>query len=416
MSLSNKILLSFVVDNGCFRLFNSSENDSLDEKTSALAGINLKQIVDHLTGPKKPINDPKALQDGVFTVQLTRNELGYLLQFEDIPCLASCPIKLNEKYVQTLSGFSTKAPAAATKLPDPKKLDLEDDWVLVASSDSSNITLPPGINNPGNDCFMNAVFQIIMHDDLLRAAIVETYQNDPSPKAQALIEAINRYALRETISTNALRQFMPKGFQNGQQDASEFLSLLLNSVSVEKHGALYAKLTTTNEWEKKGWFGMVSDTKKTSVTANEFLIPIQIPKTNHLLNGTNLIQSHFAKKRHQGENYKDELSGKIYSPGHVQLTLENTPRRLVFSLNRFDDSGKINSPVEMPEIVEMQGNRYALSKIIMHHGETMGNGHYTALLRYEAGRWIHADDKTVRAVNRTTQDQKDGYIYFYELS
>ena len=191
MSLSNKILLSFVVDNGCFRLFNSSENDSLDEKTSALAGINLKQIVDHLTGPKKPINDPKALQDGVCTVQLTRNELGYILQFEDIPCLASCPIKLNEKYVKTLSGFSTKAPAAAAKLPDPKKLDLEDDWVLVASSDSAKIILSPGINNPGNDCFMNAVFQVIMHDDLLRAAIVETYQNDPSPKAQALINFVN---------------------------------------------------------------------------------------------------------------------------------------------------------------------------------------------------------------------------------
>jgi len=274
--------------------------------------------------------------------------------------------------------------------------------------------LPPGITNTGTDCFMNAVFQVIMHDDMLREALVDTYQNDPSLKAQALIGAINQYALGETISTQGLRQFMPKGFQNGQQDASEFLACLLNSVSVEQHDELYAKLTTTNQWEKKGWFGMVSETKTTSMTTSEFLIPIQIPKTNKMINGTDLIQNHFAKNPHRGEDYKDAESGKIYSPGHVQLTIENNPERLVFSLNRFDDSGKIHSSVKMPEIVEVCGSRYALKKVIMHHGKTMGSGHYTALIRNEAGQWLHANDTSVLEVNRAAQDLQDGYIYFYE--
>ncbi len=414
MSLNNNISLSFVIDNGCFRLFNSSENDSIDEKTSLQAGVNLKQIVDRLTGPKRPIKNPQVLQDGICTIQITHTEEGYILKFEDIQCLESHPIKLNEKYVKFLSGVSTKAPVIVPNLPAPKQLDLEDDWVLVPSAEPSQVTLPPGIKNTGTDCFMNAVFQIIMHDDLLRAALVDTYQNDPSPKAQALIAAINHYALGETISTKELRQFMPKGFQNGQQDASEFLAFLLNSVSVERHGELYAKLITTNEWEKKGWFGMVSETKTTSITSSEFLIPLQIPKTDKIINGTDLIQNHFAKKRHQGENYKDEASGKIYSPGHVQLTIENNPERLVFSLNRFDASGKIHSSVEMPEIVEVCGKIYALNKVIMHHGKTMGNGHYTTLMQNEAGHWLHADDTTVFPVNRTSQDLSDGYIYFYE--
>ncbi len=381
----SSISLSFIIDNGHFHLLSSSENDSLDGKVSEVAGEKLKQIIDYLSRPEGPIKNSQVLQNGV-CVELTPEKDNYFLIFKDIQCLANRHIILNPEFVKKLSGT-------------PEKNEL-DDWVLIP-------TIPPGIQNPTKtDCFMNAVFQVVMSDDLLKKALIDTYKNDRSLKAQALMAAINGYAARQTISTATLRQFMPQGVQKGQQDASEFLDALLQPVRPQNHSALYTPLTTTYKYLQ------VDMPYERSETNPAFLIPIKLDNTNETIDGTALIKKHFEEKP-----FAEKAEG---NPDFEQLSVEGTPNRLVFSLNRFfyepsGERGKINSKVQMPEIVVINGASYALKKVILHHGKSMSSGHYTTLMQNETGQWLHADDKNVLTVNKTSQDLEAGYIYFYEL-
>ncbi len=410
MSLSNSIALSFTVDNGCFRLVSSSENTAgLDEKISAKSGISFKQVADAF----KTYN---LSQCDFISVKLTPKDNAYFMTFDNIPGLAQDSIKLNEAFVKTISGCSPTPPAIA--VPSPSKKGSVDGQVMIPASKADKKDLAPAtlgiLNNTTHvDCFMNAVMQVIMHNQLLRGILIDTYQHDDSPRAQALMAAINLYAAGETITTTALRAFMPRKVQQGQQDAHEFLSALLNAVNIRNHPELYAKVKTTYTWERKEGFifSKVVESVNTSHEAPELVIPLHLPKT--AITGDALIQDLFAKRSHAGENYRQEQTGKLFSPGQVQVSLENQPPQLVFLLNRFTFAGKVLSPISMPDTVIINGGKYTLKQIVMHHGRTMQSGHYTALLRDEQGGWTHANDTTI-TLNTKRSDLTDGYIYFYE--
>lgn len=415
MSLNSSISLSFTVDKGCFRLATSSVNPDLDEKISAKAGINFKQIADNF----KATHDLS--KHDCISVTLTPKDNDYILAFKDIPDLAQNTIKLSAAFVKAISGTrpnpapASPPPTAITPPPKPSK-DL-DDWVMLPSSKSMK-TIGILNNTTRVDCFMNAVMQVIMHNPLLKKTLTETYGNDNSPKAQSLMAAIKDYDDGKMVTTTALREFMPQSVQKGQQDANEFLNIILNGVDNQKHPDLFAKVKTAYTWERKEGFifSKVVESINTSAQSPELVIPLHLPsQVTTVINGEALIKGHFSQKKHAGDNYIDRVTGKSFSPGLVQVSLENQPPQLVFSLNRFTRYSKVTSAIQMPDNLTINSAKYTLKQIVMHHGQTMGGGHYTALLKDEQGGWTHADDTRITP-NAKRSDLTDGYLYFYERS
>lgn len=256
---------------------------------------------------------------------------------------------------------------------------------------------------------MNAMIQVIVHDNLIRDAVLKTHATGPITST-VLTRVIKNYEQGE--STYPLRNFMPMGRQIGQQDTAEFLDCLMQRYNHNDFPNLFPILVTTYHWEKRSWggWGAVTDTKKTSDREPLIYIPLEITKAS----GQALIDQHFAHKKHEGDNYKDAATKVEYSPGQVQLQIEGAPQRIIFMLKRFTATSKINTPVDMPEVLDINQHVYALKKIVQHHGVTRIDGHFTALIQKDE-RWIRADDARIYVEKDPTSARQNGYIYFYEL-
>lgn len=269
--------------------------------------------------------------------------------------------------------------------------------------------------NRGADCFMNATLQVILHDDLLKAALYQRFKEavDSTPAMVAFCRVVEFFNEGKTVSTYDLRKFMPDSNQYGQQDAYEFLQQILNYLTPGDHPGLFFPVTTINFWEQKGENGEVISTKETRVTAKEFNSIVQIPDSYKRISGQELIAKHFSKQEIKGDEWVCEENQITYHPAHQQLSFEQPPPRLVFVLKRFGWDRKISTHVDMPEKLVVQGKNYSLKKIIMHHGYSMMSGHYTARLHLD-GKWVEANDRTIRDSTDIDYVRQNGYIYFYE--
>lgn len=96
------------------------------------------------------------------------------------------------------------------------------------------------------------------------------------------------------------------------------------------------------------------------------------------------------------------------------------PRVLCFSLQRFKYSSELEkqaAPVTIPQDLSFQTINqkadYKLTSMALHHGNGVGNGHYTALI---PGPGIFIDDDRLYKVNNTLEileSNRDVYLLFY---
>ena len=388
----NTISLSFKMQKGSLQLESSSVNTALDEKTSKVAGRNLKFIIDKHQNPLP--------NEGESILAEATDENGSFEVALFLPNNSTISVQLNHKFMQALSG--SKQPLAAAK-------SIDDDFVMIPEKPQENSTRVLGLNNTtGTDCFMNAMIQAIVHDDLIKNAILKSHKTRNNYQTAMTCHVLEKYP----TATLPLRNFMPKDRQNGQQDTAEFLDSLMQPYNHNDSPELFPVLVTTYHWVKRSWggWGTVTNQKTTSDREPMIYIPLEITQES----GQRLINQYFTLKKHEGEKYKDAVTGIEYSPGQVQLQIEGAPKRIIFMLKRFTATQKNNSLIDMPESIEINDHFYALKKIVQHHGETRQFGHYTALIQKE-DQWIRADDTSVYEEKDPTSARQNGYIYFYEL-
>lgn len=384
------ITLTFSVKNGAPLLSSSSVNRSPEEKTSRVAGANLKKVID---GLKESLKEGSPIH---VEAQMTPDKENYTTTV--FTQNGAYTVLLTKKFVQFLSGAQ---PAPTDQLAQP--------WVVMnavatAPSHGSRVC---GLFNQGTDCFMNAIFQVIMHDNRLKAAVLNSYGN--TQMGDLVRHAVDSYE-RGTTSTYTLRQLLPPMQQDGQQDAAEFFDSIMKPFDHKKDPTLLPIVTTSYHWEIKGWLGSVAESKTTSQKQPMLYIPLEIEGNS----GQKMIDKYFTPQAHDGDKYKDKETGKVYSPGCVQLQIEGKPERLIFQLKRFTENYKITRPVDMPEILTVNGTLYALGKIVRHHGESQEGGHYTSVIQIE-DKWMKADDRTITSVKDPKEYRQNGYLYFYEL-
>lgn len=96
------------------------------------------------------------------------------------------------------------------------------------------------------------------------------------------------------------------------------------------------------------------------------------------------------------------------------------PELLMLSLSRFEFDifgSKIRKDVIVNETIELFDQKYTLSSLIIHSGNNLEFGHYTALVKYPNNKWYLCDDTTIsvekQLLIKNNHTNKDVYLLFY---
>eukprot|EP00754_Rhynchopus_humris_P041307 Rhum_TRINITY_DN24894_c0_g1::Rhum_TRINITY_DN24894_c0_g1_i1::g.180422::m.180422/K11841/USP10, UBP3; ubiquitin carboxyl-terminal hydrolase 10 len=319
-----------------------------------------------------------------------------------------------------------------------------------------------GLVNRGNTCYQNALVQGL----LSTPAFLNMAKGLPAPgkdmEAFPVMRALRKivYDCRPGASSSgdaiellhaivSQKQYAKSITLGRQQDACEYLVLLLDALSAEmKQLAPQAK--APKQEKEDGWqtvdpsgktrgvehhtgteadgcavqqiFGgrmssrLARRGEKPSVTLQPFtVLPLDVTSDAHT-SIENFLLSHTAPQTVELANG---------SSATKQESFAVLPQALCVCLKLwFDPSTKsrIAQKMQLDELLTIHGSsvtsrkkhEYALTAVVCHKGAEMTSGHYTAVVR-KNGQWFHVDDTEVRKLPAYSSQSADPYILFYSL-
>ncbi|KAI6182008.1 Ubiquitin carboxyl-terminal hydrolase 42, protein [Aphelenchoides fujianensis] len=340
---------------------------------------------------------------------------------------------------------------APIRSPNPlleRKRQLRDEDELYAfswtSSDFSRILKNhgPGLQNIGNDCFMNSVLQFFLHTPQLVRYVRTSKSNHPCSTV-CMHCALNTHVenvLRGmgTISPKVIRQVVNAQFPNriphNQEDAHEMLLFMLGKLepplpkkkAVRENGdsnqppplseidrifggKMKSSLTCGQCGSRRGHPEMVRELNL-SFPLNSGYAPCAL---------TDMLKHFFASERMTG--YKCENCHQVGTTRRWFIL--QAPNVLIIQLKRFrPNSSKLQNEVQVPlylDLGEFASNKaqqpasYRLYGFISHYGSSIHSGHYVATMRGFNDKWYEFDDSTVSDRRGGPYCGKDPYILFY---
>ncbi|GKT44916.1 putative ubiquitin carboxyl-terminal hydrolase 8 [Colletotrichum spaethianum] len=352
---------------------------------------------------------------------------------------------------------------------------------------------PRGLINTGNMCYMNSVLQVLLFCapfynflDQVSKRAVHKFKSD-TPVIDAMIMFMREFRvidatdsvekLRRKLKSEQLEQygesfipeFVYKAIQplpafasmrrGHQQDAQEFLGLILNAIDEECAQAMSAGGFTNGSAEARptssaasavesndgadGWFevgsrqravetrssGASSTTPITRLFSGQYRSELRRPGVKDSVT-TEPFQSlqldigapyiHNVVDAIKGLTVPERLQGDA-TPMTKQTLIETLPPILILHLKRFkfDTEGttkigkKVGYPLDLQLPAEVLSKRrrnalvaegapmpkYRLIGVVYHHGKQANGGHYTVdVRRQDDNEWIRLDDTVIRRV------------------
>ncbi|KZL65755.1 ubiquitin thiolesterase [Colletotrichum tofieldiae] len=352
---------------------------------------------------------------------------------------------------------------------------------------------PRGLINTGNMCYMNSVLQVLLFCapfynflDQVSKRAVHKFKSD-TPVIDAMIMFMREFRvidatdtvenLRRKLKSEQLEQygesfipeFVYKAIQplpafasmrrGHQQDAQEFLGLILNAIDEECAQVMSAGGVTNGSAETRptssaasvvesndgadGWFevgsrqravetrssGASSTTPITRLFSGQYRSELRRPGVKDSVT-TEPFQSlqldigapyiHNVVDAIKGLTVPERLQGDA-APMTKQTLIETLPPILILHLKRFkfDTEGttkigkKVGYPLDLQLPAEVLSKRrrnalvaegaampkYRLIGVVYHHGKQANGGHYTVdVRRQDDNEWIRLDDTVIRRV------------------
>ncbi|MBX9744556.1 MAG: ubiquitin carboxyl-terminal hydrolase [Chlamydiales bacterium] len=259
-----------------------------------------------------------------------------------------------------------------------------------------------GLYNSGNDCFLNALFQVILLGD----SYVQRVLSERFPLIENLIEA---YKENIPLSTRMLRDLLmeidPRGtWLEGQHDPQEALAQLLGSFQHVLCNQ-FVQRAAAQRVEKEPYVG----------EGIPLSFPLAPPESGKI-SFEDLLMIYF-----EGDPL-DSLRGQVL----FDQPLEN----LVFFIKAFDSRGnKIHTPVEVPEMLDLAPHyfglkqeakiAYELTDFIEHVGQTPHSGHYIAYVSRRDGqgnkRYFRCNDSVVEEIQQGQFLEKAKISYMHSF-
>lgn len=331
-------------------------------------------------------------------------------------------------------------------------------------------TVPRGLVNLGNTCFMNSILQLLAAT--LQRFKIKIGTKSSSPFLNCLMFYLEEiYNPKNTFKSPNWPSVNPKEFLNllkkkdqifcqmRQQDSYDFLNLLFKYLEPESpqynlfSGHFVSKITCGGCYfvsPKRELFTEISlhFPKIETSTRNKCENDQNEPKASSNLSTEELMLSMFEKEPMLGvEGYRCELCSPNQPDPHrqdssKQLLLDpQLPPFLILHLKRFQtifvpnsrtesETVKIDTLVEISEIIHIPNNcidstdvmgiQYKLYGYIIHIGSSLTFGHYTAVVQASSeddDSWVYISDTSVTKISRT--EALDGkshspYMLFYQ--
>lgn len=303
-----------------------------------------------------------------------------------------------------------------------------------------------GLLNLGSTCFMNCIFQALIHTPLLhRYFISERHECSPKMSARCLVCEISRLfqefysGAKGPISLHRLLHLIWNharhlaGYE--QQDAHEFF---IATLDILHHHCKNAQTASEKDKDKRDGLATNNPTKCSCIIDQIFTGRLQSDVVCQSCQGVSttidpfwdisldlgevqqgcgppksLIDclERFTRAEHLGSSAKIKCSScKTYQESTKQLSMRTLPIVASFHLKRFEHSSSVNkkistfisfpseldmTPFMAQRIDDRSGDcRYSLYAVINHIG-SLDIGHYTAYVRHHKDVWVKCDDHII---------------------
>jgi ubiquitin carboxyl-terminal hydrolase 36/42 len=294
---------------------------------------------------------------------------------------------------------------------------------LVEGGEVESTTLPCGLVNLGNSCFINATLQALLHVPAIRVQLAhaQTCALGFCPvKELALLRASG--GGRRSVSPAAFfDQLWPRGSarsQNGvlgsdelrkgkQGCAAEFLVKLLDCLD---------SAACTNG---KSMHALFCGTERSTVTCGECQVPKPDDKPFEVLAVSiqdtveDALAQYQTREEMNGDNQYSCEACRCKRDAVKQLELVALPLVLALHLKRFVGLQKNDKHVAFKETLEQGDESFDLCAVVVHAGATIKSGHYYAYVRNGRG-WLKCNDKIVESVMWETVAEAEAYVLIYQ--
>ena len=242
-------------------------------------------------------------------------------------------------------------------------------------------------NRGENICYANAVLQLLLRVESLMYDVQELVTNDNFLRnlQQLYMLVIVADSPKHIYTLPAVNIFKPFHFQRGmQQDAQEFLQIMLNEIS--KRIPITDFFETCNTYLK-----CMLCPWKSMVTTTENIIFL------HCIEGENEQTIASKLKHYEGTTSPDEFHCVRCRCTYVtkQQVLTGTAKHLFFCISLF--SGPMHKKLPGTAIdknIKIKSSLYELKGIVYHNGSELNSGHYTSKFQHN-NIWFSASDTFV---------------------
>lgn len=287
-----------------------------------------------------------------------------------------------------------------------------------------------------DDVTNQKILDFFLENNHLKSLILKT-QPDMKKKQEAffaLSEILQKCQAAEEnseICLEPLRPLLLEGYRQGQQDALDFLNVLMHLIVESGISCSYFfKIVHEKHYEKKEMKGKeaflaskkdpsaIDDTNTIKADENTFQLIIK-PKKKSNQNGQELVNELFVLNPvvEEAEPCAFKSSDNVldvYQLSKEKHVLSHLPDRFILSLARGVGTRKNTAAITIPQELTMQGHTYQMHSAVLHSG-TSGWGHYKAFVKKEEIWWECDDLSYISKASSSTISRflDQGSFYFF---